>query len=308
MYRHKLLVNNMEREMMELNNVIIKNEAARKEAQETLWRVKEERTEARTTNDKLQHEAKMIIEMKQTGIDTHIPNDGTSSLGSWMEERRRGLQNHLQSLQTFVQGQSRQAIQKRFGVHPRQVEIVLQIQTSHNQFPSRRRFVIEMFSMDETPHAVYFFLDSVDRKLWDDTVFLYDQANPHVLAAVPIDFKNQSIKQTDLQRLELQTLAFPEYNTQRPHEKYTVGFADLGPTFYVNMENNTQVNGPGGQAHHRLAHDADPCFGYIVAGHDVIDELNTYGRLQTSLSSNGEHPWVDTDHKIIRIASITILP
>jgi hypothetical protein len=58
--------------------------------------------------------------------------------------------------------------------------------------------------------------------------------------------------------------------------RYTVGFAGRpgGPDFYINKVDNSINHGPGGQSHHDLHEEADPCFGKVVGGIELMDEIN----------------------------------
>ncbi len=70
-------------------------------------------------------------------------------------------------------------------------------------------------------------------------------------------------------------LSFPEYSPNFPHIANTVGFATRpgGPEFYINIDNNSKLHGPGGQKHHALVEEADACFGKIVRGLDLVAEI-----------------------------------
>jgi len=45
--------------------------------------------------------------------------------------------------------------------------------------------------------------------------------------------------------------------------------------FYINVRDNTQIHGPFGQDQYEEANEADPCFGRVVEGKDVVDRLHT---------------------------------
>ena len=305
MYGSRNLVRAMEREMLEMKALMEKAETSHQAAHLALLEVRARRSEMQEINDKLQHEIKMIHAMKEEGVNIH-PLSGERTLQSWMEEREVGLRQHWQTLRNFLQNQSRDALIERFGTGPYFVEVVVEIDREH-QRGIQKTFVVEMASMFDVPHSVYFFLDSVDKGLWNNTVFLHHEDVEHVVAAVPLDSESQSLKQEGLQKLELQTLAFPEYSASYPHEKYTLGFANLGPTFYINTADNRKAHGPGGQEHHRLPDDADPCFARVVQGVEVVDEMIKYGlQSQNIMDPNAEHPWAGTDNKWSRIVSMKI--
>lgn len=154
------------------------------------------------------------------------------------------------------------------------------------------------------PHSIHFFLDLVTAHVWDDTVFLHHEAVEHVLATAPMDYYTQKIKHSHLHTLGWANLGFPEYQDAFPHEKYTLGFAGRGPTFYINTVDNSHIHGPGGQGHHLLPRDGDPCFGKVVEGHDVVDALVAFG-LQEAKSTTSDG---DNEHAWTHIVSVELLP
>lgn len=307
MYRERSLAKAMEREISDMKHSFADAQKSREESQSLLSEIKLQRTEMQEINEQMKHEMKMLQAMLEEGVDVHAPSSD-QGMESWMHARQDGLRQHWHSLRRFLQQQSRQALVERFGSAPYQVEISVQIQASNEQHPSERQFVVEMASPADLPHAVYFFLDTVDKQLWDDTVFLHHEQVEHVVAAVPLEYDSQSIKQQGLSKLELQTMAFPEYSNKHPHVKYTLGFANLGPTFYINTADNTKMHGPGGQDHYRLPEDADPCFARVVQGVEVVDSLVEYGFVsENRVDREGDHPWTEGEHAWSRIVSMRIL-
>lgn len=299
----------MNREMIEMRKSLGRTEVSREGVQQSLSQVKARRQELQLMNEQLTHEVKMIEAMREEGVDMHVPaGNGGKTLGSWMDERRVGLHRHWKMLCNFLQEQSKLVVMERFGLGPHRVEFVIETQLTKDQPPFQKSFIIEMASMFDMPHAVYQFLDSVDQNVWDDTIFLHQRYIDHVLAVVPIDFQSHDVKHQALQNLDLQTLAFYEYSPAFPHEKYTLGFAGLGPTFYINTANNTREHGPGGQEHHRLPDDADPCFARIVEGREVIDELAERGALsENRLNRQGDNPWKGQKNAYTRIVNMRLL-
>jgi hypothetical protein len=74
---------------------------------------------------------------------------------------------------------------------------------------------------------------------------------------------------------ELASLDFPEYSERFPHEKWTLGYTGRpgGPDWYINKQNNTIMHGPGGQYHHQIEEQADPCFAKVIDGFDKIEMM-----------------------------------
>lgn len=137
------------------------------------------------------------------------------------------------------------------------------------------RILIEMAPVDVMPHAVYWFLEQVRRQLYDGTSF-HGNA-PHILLAGPepsfLNLPDVNLPQrfTDA---GFSSLLFQEYSEQFPHQQYTLGYAGRpsGPYFYINMRDNTQDHGPGGQQG-QGTHEADPCFAKVVEGFDVLERM-----------------------------------
>lgn len=165
-----------------------------------------------------------------------------------------------------------------------------------------------MAPLDLMPHSVEYFLEMVQSGIWDNTVFLHHEKAEHVIAAAPIDFASRTIKHHHLQYLGWTGLAFPEYSKDfSEHSKYTIGFAGQGPTFYINAMDNSEAHGPGGQGHHTLPEDADPCFAEIIEGRDAIDDLIRLGMNQNKAHEVDQHPWADTEHTWIHLIKIEII-
>ena len=132
----------------------------------------------------------------------------------------------------------------------------------------RKFFTIQTAPTEFAPHAIKTFLDMVEHKVWDGTVF-YHQVN-HVTVASPIDLSGKR-KDPEVAKKTL----FTEHNSEYPHKKFTVGFQGHpgGPEFYINMENNEKIHGPGGQSYHDVTDDGDTCFAEVIHGEDVVEQF-----------------------------------
>jgi hypothetical protein len=168
-----------------------------------------------------------------------------------------------------------------------------------------------MAPLDSMPHAVHLFLEQVSHRLWDDSWFYLN--GPHVLQAGPqvqdteehevalengADERELALK--PFRRLQLDTMAFPEYSDQFPHVPWTLGYTGRpgGPDFYINKVDNTMTHGPGGQTHHDLVENADPCFAKVVDGLPTL-ELITKSR--TIQEKNEFQFFFDEPIEIIRV-------
>ena len=150
----------------------------------------------------------------------------------------------------------------RFGEGPYHVEFEI------NNKGKTDFFTLETAPNELMPHSVFTFMDMVDRKVWDNSVFIHKWN--HIVQAAPITPDGQN------RRDEVDgVLSFPEYSEEFKHDQYTVGFSGRpgGPEFYINLTDNDDSHGPGRQDHSTILHDADPCFARIVRGKEAIDRL-----------------------------------
>jgi cyclophilin family peptidyl-prolyl cis-trans isomerase len=150
-----------------------------------------------------------------------------------------------------------------------------------------------MAPLEVMPHAVHLFLEQVSHKLWDDGWFYLN--GPHVLQAGPQAPDDEEHEEALLdgadermlalkpfRNLQLDSLAFPEYSDSFPHLPWTLGFTGRpgGPDFYINKVDNTKTHGPGGQLHHDLAENADPCFAKVVHGMETLEAMSNAPTVQ----------------------------
>jgi len=177
-------------------------------------------------------------------------------------EKHDKQSERITQLQKSIQGFHRAELDRRFGPGPYYVEFTLNI-SGRKAF-----FTIETAPNDLMPHSVYYFMDMVDRHVWDDTVFVHRW--DHVLQAAPI-----SIEGEDRYDEAGGELSFPEFSDEYQHHEFTVGYSGRpgGPEFYINLQDNIEYHGPGKQAHSTVLNDADPCFAKVVIGKDVIQQL-----------------------------------
>jgi hypothetical protein len=178
----------------------------------------------------------------------------------------------------------------RFGPGPHFVKITLQMEQA---MPPTQSFVVQMAPLDSMPHAVHLFLEQVSHKLWNRGWFYIN--GPHVMQAGPqadltkmgsgVDNSTsdeRSLALAPFRELQLDSLAFPEYSEDFPHQPYTLGFTGRpgGPDWYINKVDNVKAHGPGGQFHHELEEFADSCFAKVIHGFDVIQTMMSLPTVQ----------------------------
>jgi cyclophilin family peptidyl-prolyl cis-trans isomerase len=216
---------------------------------------------------------------------------------SWIQHRQEALLHKIYSLQAYIQEESRQRVLQKYGQGPHRVHF--HVLSREARKPGD--FIVELASIDKMPHSVETFLDMVTNKMWDNSVFYHHMTQSHVVAAAPVAYGTFQSKQHHFEALGYNGTSYPEYHKDYPHEKFTIGFAGSGPNFYINTMDNTDHHGPGGQGHHDLATDADPCFGKIVSGFDVVSKDMMTGRHKGKKPSG----WEDFD--LTRIASVQLM-
>jgi len=162
--------------------------------------------------------------------------------------------------------------------------------------------MVRMAPLNTVPHSVEAFLEMVTNKVWDNTIFYSHHSQSHVIAAAPLTYGTFRSKDHELEAMGYTGVGFPEYSKDFPHKRNTVGFMGTGPNFYVNAVSNEDHHGPGGEGHNmRLPGDADPCFGVIINGFDVLRDMQ-YGR------HKGDRPSGWQDYDLTRIITATFVP
>lgn len=194
----------------------------------------------------------------------------------------------------------------RYGEDPQRVKFTVEFAKNKLQ----REFVIEMAPLDLMPHSIHMFLDMLELKMWDNTVFWHQDDVEHVIAAALFNFFSGEPKYHHLKSLGWDGLQFPEYSEEYPHKKYTIGYSGRGPNIYINMADNTELHGPGGvhTGHHDLPEEADPCFARVVEGTDVVDALYRLSleEKKKSKENDGREPtW--QENELTRIVKVEVI-
>ena len=257
----------------------------------------------KATRHLFEHELRMMEELSelyrynQSKENRRMLEKRTTGIAmTWVRKRQEALISKIHHLQEYVQTQSRQRVVKKFGPGPHRIRFRVK--------PNGKRagdFIVELAPLDTMPHAVETFLEMVTNRLWDNTVFYHHKTQHHVLAAAPVNYGTFDTKHYHFDALGYTGVSFPEYSAKYPHKQYTIGFSGTGPNFYINSLDNTKHHGPGGQGHHILPGDADPCFGQIVSGQAIIKDMMP----GTHSSSDKPVSWQDFDlTQIVKIELI----
>ena len=130
-----------------------------------------------------------------------------------------------------------------------------------------KTFKVETAPNKAMPHAIYTFLEMIQNKIWDNTIFVHN--SEHIVSAAIVDPMGEP-----KEGAEDYELAYRESYDGFQHERFTVSFDGLRPVFYINLADNRERYGPGGTSlavsDGNVMNDADPCFAKVVDGRDNI--------------------------------------
>lgn len=193
---------------------------------------------------------------------------------------------------------------RSFGPGPYQVEMQIELPAhlrDHSHVPKNPTLLINLFH-EELPHSTHVFLEQVAHNLWDNCAFYIN--TEHVIQVGPLDAVTGEDRLPKFVEKELDILSFQEYSFQHPHQQYTLGFTGrpAGPGFYINKLDNSKDHGPGGQMHHDLSEEADPCFGKIDDSSIEIMDLMFH---MPVVKEDGPRKWWLTER--LRITSAQIV-
>lgn len=206
--------------------------------------------------------------MGKTNTEIDESKEGRDELSHTIIKRTDAQNDRIGDLQREIQRMNREEIETRWGEGPYLIEFAIILEGS------RTFFTVETAPTLLMPHSILFFLDCVESGVWDDTVLLHRVE--HVVQAAPFSISGD----TKIDTLHKKSLVFPEYSNDYPHKEFTLGFSGRpgGPEFYINTIDNDENHGPGGQEHHALVEEADPCFATVVVGHNVVSHLTELNR------------------------------
>lgn len=217
--------------------------------------------------------------------------DGLDAVEKYMAKREGALWGRIDGLQARIESDSHREATEWFGPGPHRVELDLEYPEVQRTNPdattwprSRGTITLEMAPLDVMPHAVNLFLQQVHHRLWNSCAVL--SSADHIFQLAP-SYRDEDLpgavdragKKTHYEHFRakgLDKVTYQEYSAGYPHEQWTVGLTGRpgGPDFYINKRNNTQIHGPGGQLNaHDLHNEADPCFGKVVKGQELLAEI-----------------------------------
>mmetsp|Transcript_29324 Transcript_29324/g.45598 ORF Transcript_29324/g.45598 Transcript_29324/m.45598 type:complete len:417 (-) Transcript_29324:162-1412(-) len=250
------------------------------EMSKTLGKVQEESSFKSRDLSRLESKyKKQMLEMEET-------YKGDLARLSSVEQREEALMDDSARLREFIQMQSRLDALEKFGEGPYRIYVEMGFHEDEQRIDEWRannpdalimpddvrvgpyKFIIKLAPLDLMPHSVHMFLQMVSLNLYEGIRF---NLNPgHVIMTASSLEQKEAFDDSGYSHL-----SFSEHHPEYPHKRHTIGFASRppGPHFYINMRDNEDVHGPGGQSQYVLNEEADPCFGEIIAGFDAIDRI-----------------------------------
>jgi hypothetical protein len=185
----------------------------------------------------------------------------------------------------------------RYGKGPYAVEVIVVIEGE------RKSFIIQTAPSHIAPHAIRMFMDMVRNKFWDskswDSAVTHYQVN-HDALNVLLPTINMAGDRKESEYNE--PLLFPESSPEFPHVANTICFW-VKPDrsgFYINLDDNSDIHGPGGQADDHI-HDGESCFGSIIHGIDVMEDFIKLNK-KAMMSEEGVYYSAIKQMKFITIA------
>eukprot|EP00571_Detonula_confervacea_P009601 CAMPEP_0172316588 /NCGR_PEP_ID=MMETSP1058-20130122/28750_1 /TAXON_ID=83371 /ORGANISM="Detonula confervacea, Strain CCMP 353" /LENGTH=465 /DNA_ID=CAMNT_0013030929 /DNA_START=210 /DNA_END=1607 /DNA_ORIENTATION=+ len=255
---------------------------------------------------------------------------------NWWEDMKEEMEGRIGAL-------SQIAVLERFGPGPHFVSMTVLLDEGNPS--SQREIIYQLAPLDLMPHSIHLFLSQIAEGYWTRGTPSIAISAEHVLQSCPhpclenVDMGGNSMgyPYEEMRRAGLDVVSFQEYSPKYPHEKYTVGFAGMphsGPEFYINLLDNTLDHGTLEERKFKMGPDmyaawameafgsveeADekaiepyPCFGKVIKGFDVVDEI-AKGLTRASLPKEEEEEQavVRLDDNMllspVKIASVTIL-
>lgn len=219
------------------------------------------------------------LESKEEIVQSSMKGEAEADV---YQAREDAWKTSTQLLTAKIERESYRDALEQFGPGPHTVKFYVDIPRDSEkdamlpagEYPS---FTIQLYPLMDMPHSIHLFLQQVHHGLWDGCSFVVNA--PHILQAGTFPGGNSGATYADkiraFEEAGLDVVSYQEYNVKHPHTRWTVGFAGRpgGPDFYINKLNNTSNHGPGGQSQHNLEEQADPCFGFIQDGHDVLNRM-----------------------------------
>jgi len=194
-------------------------------------------------------------------------------------EQVERLKTRVNSYEKIMSDMSAKALAKKFGPGPFRVEMFLEFNHASSLV------VFDLAPASLMPHSIHLFLEQVSRGLFDGCSIHHNLG--HLLWIGPDEEKGTSIQLQHFKRSLYEHVAFQEYSPEYPHKQYTIGYSGRpgGPDFYINTIDNTQNHGPHSGRYLEEPHEADPCFGKVVEGFDVLDMIS---KLPTRFRGEGD--------------------
>lgn len=230
------------------------------------------------TKDQLQAvNVRLLEEQEKHMVDPDAPLDNRELVVAAAESRAQKAEDRASALErqavlrnkeisrirTRLSDVYRKQCELRFSAHP--ARILMRTSQGDMEF--------EMAPCDVMPVVTMHFISQVESQFWDGMSFF--RAETHVIQATSMRPDQSRPPRAHQHGL---SIPFQEYSDKFPHHKFTLGIAGRpgGPDFYINMQENLAIHGPGGQGHNYQGDaEADSCFAKLVKGEDVALQIQS---------------------------------
>lgn len=269
--------------------------------------VRRERTWERTTSELI---ARLALLKKREGAWERTITELAGEV-EVRGRREEGWTYIKAGLEDGIRRLSRDAARARFGPGPHHVSMIVALdddgggdhesESGGGGGRREREIVFQLAPLDLMPHSVNLFLSQVAGGYWSRGSPAFAISAGHVLQACPhpclehedLGGNLSGYAYADMARAGLDAVRYQEYSTMIPHAKYTIGYAGRprsGPEFYVNLADNTLDHGTPEERDFRMGprrhaawaaseaaegtvDEPYPCFGRVISGFDVVDEI-----------------------------------
>lgn len=203
-----------------------------------------------------------------------------------MEKRLKLIEKKNTRLENALRHTSKEILHSKYGSGPLLVDLTLRLPEEVSD-GSSEVLRLEMAPIDLMPVTVLYFLNQVTTGAWDGCSFIRNA--DHVLQASNRG-KRCNAKLFASPDGPEKSVPFQEYSPQFPHFKHTIGLAGRpgGPDFYINLLDNVENHGPGGQSSCKcnlflkllslfldaIASEADNCFAKVIKGFEFIEKMH----------------------------------
>lgn len=241
--------------------LVLQSESQASFTAEQLRRFKEEESGLVLQLQRIERHSIALHENIRTQLRRAGMEDSVDPLGeqtAQLYEMTRELSHQAETLQERITEDSINQIVQEYGEGPAMVVIELEFLDGNfvdkETYP-KKDMQLSMFLWPDTPHAIWVWLEQIERHVWDDAFFEWDTKDT-VLKLSPSE--PDPLKRGHLQFVE-------HHNNPHLHGAWTIGLRQNDESGQLQMFINLQDNS------NNKKHET--CIGKILDGYDAIQRL-----------------------------------